>query len=179
MSIIRDLQMDEYGFFANGKFDSYSLFQGEMNLSIYAEDGASEEDAIRCINHYNGLLEKPNICNQIQECLEKFFLYMYDEWCNFDDIYGDIVTSLEPVMEGYKEGKNLITYLSKPTLYVFPQLENEIGYGIECECPWEPEHQCSIMIRNDKVVYVGPSEGEDPWGDEEDYYCVWNNLDEN
>ena len=77
--------MDEYGFFANGKFDSYSLFQGEMNLSIYAEDGASEEDAIRCINHYNGLLEKPNICNQIQECLEKFFLYMYDEWCNFDD----------------------------------------------------------------------------------------------
>lgn len=33
------------------------------------------------------------------------------------------------------------------------------------------------MIRNDKVVYIGPSEGEDPWGDEEDYYCIWNDTD--
>ena len=89
---------------------------------------------------------------------------MYDEWGDFSDVYGDVEDSLKPVMDGYNEGKQLITYLYDPTLYVFPQLENEIGYGVVCECPWEPEHQCSIMIRNDKVVYVGPAEGEDPWG---------------
>ena len=49
-------------------------------------------------------------------------------------------------MEGYKAGNQLVTYLYKPTLYVFSQLEGEIGYGIKCECPWEPEHQCSIEI---------------------------------
>lgn len=174
MSIIRDLKMDENGWFAEGKFDSKSFFQGEMKLLIFADDGATEEDAIRCIEHYNGLLEKPDVCKQIQEGLEKFFLYMYDEWNNFGDMYGDIAQSLEPIMDEYKSGTQLVTYLYKPKLYVFPQLENEIGYGLECECPWEPEYQCSIMIRNDKVVYVGPSEGEDPWGDEDDYYCIWN-----
>lgn len=177
MSIIRDLKLDENGLFAEGKFDSKSLFQGEIKLSIFVDDGATEEDAIRCIEHFNCLSDKPDVCKQIQEGLEKFFLYMYDEWNDFGDVYGDIAQSLEPVMDGYKGGTQLIAYLSKPTLYVFPQLKNEIGYGLECECPWEPEHQCSIMIRNDKVVYVGPSEGEDPWGDEDDYYCIWNDED--
>lgn len=178
MSAIRDLQIDEYNLFAHGKFDSQSLFQGEMNLSIFVDDGATEEDAIKCIERYNSLLCKPEICNQIQKGLEKFFLYMYHEWIDFGDIYGDIAKSLEPVMDGYKAGKQLITYLYKPTLCIFPQLKNEIGYGLECECPWEPEHQCLILIRNDKVVYVGPSEGNDPWGDEDDYYCIWNDNDE-
>ena len=49
-------------------------------------------------------------------------------------------------MEGYKAGNQLVTYIYKPTLYVSSQLEGEIGYGIKCECPWEPEHQCSIEI---------------------------------
>ena len=178
MSIIRNLQIDEEGWFSNGLFKSTSLFKEEMAVSIFVDDGATEDDAIKCIEHYNGLLEKPEMCRQIQEKLEKFFLYMYDEWHDFSAIYGDIVKSLEPVMDGYKEGKQLITYLYKPTLYVFPQLENEIGYGLECECPWEPEHQCLILIRNDKVVYVGPSDGKDAWGDDDDYYCVWNDEDE-
>ncbi len=56
-------------------------------------------------------------------------------------------------------------------------MKNEIGYGIECECPWEPEHQCIILIRNNNVVYVGPSEGNDPWQDENEYYCIWNDED--
>ena len=59
---------------------------------------------------------------------------------------------------------------------MYPQRQDEIGYGIECECPWEPEHQCCILIRNDKVVYVGTSEGLDPWGEEDDYHCVWDDT---
>lgn len=76
-------------------------------------------------------------------------------------------------MQAHQSGAPLIGYLSKPTSYVFSQPEGQIGYGLECECPWEPEHMCSILIRNDRVVYVGPSEELDPWGDEGDYYCVW------
>ena len=178
MSAIRDLKQDENGFFLEGKFDSRSLFEGEMNVSIFADDGATEEDALRCIDHYNSLSEKPDILEQIQSGLEKFFIYMYDEWQGFEDIYGDIAKSLESVMKEYKEGKSLVSFLYRPTLYVFPQLENEIGYGLECECPWEPEHQCMMLIRNNKVVYVGPSKGNDPWQDEDDYYCIWNDTED-
>ncbi len=177
MSIIKNLKIEENGLFANGTFESKSLFSGEMKVIIFVDDGATETDAERCINHYNNIHNKQDICNKIQTGLEKFFLYMYDEWRAFDDIYGEIADSLEVIMNGYKEGKKLISYLSKPTLYVFPQMKNEIGYGIECECPWEPEHQCIILIRNNNVVYVGPSEGNDPWQDENEYYCIWNDED--
>lgn len=172
--MIRNLEPEWGGVFLNGKFDSVSLFQGEMSVSIFAEDGATEEDAIRCIEHYNTLTEKRDVMEQIQNGLEKYFLYMCDEWKDFGGMYGDIEESLKPVMDGYRQGTELVTYLYKPMLYVYPQMENEIGYGIECECPWEPEHQCNILIRNDKVLYVGPSEGLDPWCDESEYYCIWN-----
>lgn len=178
MSVIRNLKLDDNGWFSQGTFESDSLFKGEMRITLFTDDGVTEEDANRCIEHYNKLADNKAICDKIQEELSLFFLYMYDEWGAMGDIYGDIANSLKDVMEGYKVGTPLISYLSRPTFYVYPQMENEIGYGIECECPWEPEHQCMILIRNDKVVYVGPSEGEDPWGDEDDYYCIWKDNED-
>ena len=77
----------------------------------------------------------------------------------------------------WPSGVALIEFLYKPTMYIYAPKGDEIGYCIECECPWEPEHQCNIVIRGDKVLYVGPSEGEDPWGDDEDYYCYWEDED--
>lgn len=88
--------------------------------------------------------------------------------------FDDYVKYGECPAYGYNSGKQLVSYLSDPKMYVWPQPENETGYGIVCECPWEPEHQCMILIRNDKIVYVGTSEGNTPWDDEDEYYCIWN-----
>ena len=82
--------------------------------------------------------------------------------------------SLKPVMEEYRKGTPLSSFLSSPTLLVYPQQNGDTGYGLECCCPWEPEHQCLILFRNDDVVYVGPSDMLDPWTDEEYLHCVWN-----
>ena len=119
MSIIRDLQTDENGWFADGKFNSISLFKGEMNVSIFVHDGATVAYAEKCITHYNNLNNNSDLLFKLQEYLEKFFLYMYAEW-NEMGIYDEIVKSIEPVMDGYKSGKNIIEYLSRPRLYVFP-----------------------------------------------------------
>jgi hypothetical protein len=177
MSLIRNLKEEYDGLFACGVFDSKSLFQGEMPVELYLDEGATEEDGEKCIEHYNRLLEKQEMLDALQSGLEKFFLYMYDEWEQMD-IYEDIFTSLKDVMDGYKSGKQLVSYLSDPRMCVWPQPENETGYGIVCECPWEPEHQCLILIRNDKIVYVGTSEGNTPWDDEDEYYCIWNDEEE-
>ncbi|MGO5087148.1 DUF6985 domain-containing protein [Oscillospiraceae bacterium LCP25S3_E10] len=176
MAIIQDLKTDEDGWFANGKFTSTSLFQGDMNVSIFIDDGATVEDAEKCISHYNAIKSKKALCNKLQEMLERFFLYMYEEWKAMG-IYDDIIRDCESVMEDYKAGKNLIDRLTNPELCVYPQRGDEIGYGIQCECPWKPEHQCLIIIRNDEVLYAGPSDGLAAWGDDEDYYCIWNDED--
>ena len=38
MSMIKNLETDENGWFANGTFDSDSLFQGECSVSIFLDD---------------------------------------------------------------------------------------------------------------------------------------------
>ncbi len=176
MAVIKNLKVDENGWFADGKFTSVSLFNGEMNVSIFIDDGATVEYAEKCIAHYNNLNNNSDILLKLQQYLSKFFLYMYNEW-NCMGIYDEIIDEIETVMEGYKSGKNLIEYLFQPTLYVYAPQGDDIGYGIECDCPWEPEHQCLILIRNNELLYVGQSDGLDAWGNEEDYYCIWH--DEN
>ena len=91
-------------------------------------------------------------------------------------IYDDIAKGMESALKGYMEGRNLWEFLSNPTLFVVLPEDGEtteIGYVIEADCPWEPEHQCSIIIRGNHLKYVGPSEGNTPWDDDE-YYCIWN-----
>lgn len=173
MDIIRNIETDENGWFTTGRFDSKAFFPGEMEITIFREDGASLEDAERCIRHFNSLDEKPELIADIEKGLERFFLYMYDEWAVMG-IYEQIVESLKPVKEGYAKGAKLSSYLSRPELVVYPQQNDDVGYGIQAECPWEPEHQCLILIRNDRCVYVGPFEMLDPWSDEEYLRCVWD-----
>ena len=102
---------------------------------------------------------------------------MYEEWKAMG-IYDDITRDIEPVINGYKEGKSLLKYLTKPGLYIeLPENIDEIGYVIQTECPWEPEHMCAIVILENELKYVGPSEGNTPWDDDDEYYCIWNDDD--
>ena len=145
MSMIKNLKTDENGWFANGTFDSDSLFQGECSVSIFLDDGATVEDAEKCISHYNNLKNNNAFCEKLQKKLASFFLYMYDEWKSMGT-YAEIVDTIEPVMQGYQAGKSLLAFLSNPTLCIYPQQGQDTGYGIECDCPWEPEHACLSLI---------------------------------
>lgn len=174
MCTIRNLKTDITGLFSEGVFDSQSLYKGEMKVSIFSFAGATDEDAEKCIIHYNSLKDNKDTFDNIENRLKKFFLYMYDEWQEMGDMYQGIVDSLKPVMDSYESGEKLSFYLSDPTLIVYAQNEGEIGYGIECGCPWEPEHKCLILIRNDDVVYVGSSGGQEPWAAKENLRCIWD-----
>ena len=90
MSMIKNLKTDENGWFANGTFDSDSLFQGECSVSIFLDDGATVEDAEKCISHYNNLKNNNAFCEKLQKKLASFFLYMYDEWKSMGT-YAEIV----------------------------------------------------------------------------------------
>ena len=170
--LIKDMKYDENTGSERGKFDSVSLFQGEMGIVVYTDDGASVEYSEKCIEHYNDLANNGEMLAEIEDKITRFFLYMYDEWKKMG-IYEDIVSDCEEVMKGYKSGRKLTDFLSAPALYIDAPVGEGIGYCIVADCPWEPEHQCEIIIRDDTVLYAGPCEGETPWGDEDDYYCIW------
>ena len=173
-TIIKNLKENESDpEWLEGKFESKSLFQGEMDITIMENTEKAKEYAEKCIEHYNELNNNNKLLEKINEKLAKFMLYMYEEWKEMD-IYDDIAEGIEPAMKGYKEGESLLKYLTEPRLYIeLPPNSDEIGYMIETECPWEPEHMCSIIIRGNELKYVGPSEGNTPWDNEDDYYCIW------
>lgn len=75
-------------------------------------------------------------------------------------------------MLDYKGKENILEYLSNLHMYVFYPKDDRIGYNIECDCTWEPEQQCSIIIRENEVLYAGPSEGFNAWSDGE-FFCIW------
>lgn len=179
MALIRNLHTDENGWFAEGTFTSNSIFSGEMNILIFVDDGATVEYAEECIRHYNQLIDKAELCTELQKKLSNFFTYMYDEWESMGmKIYDEIVEQLKPIMAGYNSGKALIDYLESPTLCIYAPQGSGVGYGIECDCPWEPEHKCLIIIRNNELLYVGASGGLDAWCDKDEYYCIWDDNNE-
>ena len=138
-------------------------------------NGATIEYAEKCIEHYQKLVDRETFCAELNKKLGNFFLYMYEEWTSMGmPIYDEIVEQLKPVMEGYCSGKKLTDYLEDPTLCVYAPQESGIGYGIECDCPWEPEHKCLMIVRDDALLYVGPSNGLDAWCKDDEYYCIWN-----
>lgn len=178
MSIIRDMRPDENGLgWLYGKFDSESIFKGEMKMTIYSDTEESIAYAEKCIAHYNRLTENPALLDKIRENLKKFMYYMRDEW-EAMGIYEEIAEDTDKAVKGCEAGEDIIKSLTNPCLSIeLPEDDtDEIGYNIESDCPWEPEHQCSIIIRNDTLKYVGPCERNTPWDDDDEYYCIW--LDE-
>ena len=177
MAVIRDLKPDNSGLnWLEGKFDSMSLFSGEIDITIEDNTDEAMEYAERCAAHFNKLDTNQPLLEEIQNKIAKFMLYVYEEW-NGMGIYDDIAKGMESALKGYMEGRNLWEFLSNPTLFVVLPEDGEtteIGYVIEADCPWEPEHQCSIIIRGNHLKYVGPSEGNTPWDDDDEYYCIWN-----
>ena len=176
--ILNNLKEDVNGLgWLEGKFESKSLFQGKIDITIMDNTDVAKEYAEKCIAHYNAINNNKELLKKIQEGLAKFMLYMYEEWKAMG-IYDDITRDIEPVINGYKEGNSLLKYLTKPGLYIeVPENIDEIGYVIQTECPWEPEHMCAIVIRENELKYVGPSEGNTPWDDDDEYYCIWNDDD--
>ena len=68
MSIIRDILHDEGGLdWLNGKFDSVSLFNGEMDITLYGDSDEYTEYAEKCVAHYNCLNENPELMADIRE----------------------------------------------------------------------------------------------------------------
>ena len=178
MSTIREITSSGDGLdWLYGKFDSVSLFKGEMNITIYSDTEEAVSYAEKCVESFNRLTENKELIEEIREKLAGFMLYMRDEWKAMG-IYEDIAEDTEKAVRAYEAGKDIFSFLKNPVLTVeLPEEEtDDIGYELNADCPWEPEHQCSVIIRENELKYVGPCEGNTPWDDDDEYYCIW--LDE-
>ncbi len=130
-----------------GEFHS-ELFGLKMAVTIY--DAASVDYAERCIDYFNGLTE---------EILTSFYKACI-RYCNdFLRLIGQeprVLNSPSDILKSIKPGCLIVEAAEK---------SNEPIAHLELECDWDVEHGVEVVIRGNRVLYVGGFNGEDPWDD--------------
>ncbi|MCG8573625.1 MAG: hypothetical protein MI810_01980 [Flavobacteriales bacterium] len=147
MTFIKNLKEGRFGM--EGTFFS-PLFNQDIGLSI--DKDVSVEYAEICINYFNSLGE-----DLVQAFCEAAIRYCNDFLVDIGEETKDFAT--------YKEVLKLIT----PSSLMIPEAEQGlkpvVHMGFECE--WEVEHGMEIVIRDNKLLYLGAFNGEYPWYDYE------------
>ena len=138
----------------------------EIDVAVY-DEGVSEDYIEKCIMSLNNLSDKTTeeICNAAKKyCLK------------VKELYEEYDLSLIPIIPITADTKaEEICKYFKITGIVIEKPEDEkiVGYSIGGNCDWETEHGIEIIIRDEKVVYLGADEANSPWNDY-DIYDEWN-----
>ncbi len=163
MSIIKDIKQEDSLFLKGTLY--VPLFEKEAE--IWIENTVDLEYAEKCAEHLVNLNDK--MIDDFCERAVAYYKFMLEEWGYFEDIYEDIVDDIKNTVPEDISGRDILKYIYSPNLFVFPPEGDGIGYSVDCQCVWEPEHGLDLIIRDDKVLYVGESMGLGAWSSDEEY----------
>ncbi|OAB42384.1 DUF6985 domain-containing protein [Paenibacillus glacialis] len=120
------------------KYISFSADEVDMN---YVE---------KCANYLNALPD--DVIDGLSEASIRY--------CNaFLDMIGEEAQVFENARDVFKSIYPSSLNISAPEQGDKPVIDMELN------CTWEEEHGMQWIVRDDKVLYVGAYNGEDPWGD--------------
>lgn len=133
----------------------WELFDKELEVMI--DNDTDIEYAEKCAEALNSLSE--DTVKAICEAAKRYCLH-------FKDICGDEWDEWNEM--SFKITKNTPAEQLKseiyPTVLIVDKPEDErIGFHIECNCSWEPEHGLEITILDGKLVYLGAFESRRAW----------------
>lgn len=147
--MVSNIKTGKFGIEGKVRFE---LFGVEINVLINKE--VDMEYAESCACNLNCL---PNeTIEKICSASKQYCLYMLDEWAEF---------GMEVPMEFAEDtpDKEILKHIHPTTLIIEEPKENIIGYHLECECDWEPEHGLELTLRDGKLIYCGSFECCDAW----------------
>lgn len=150
--MIRDIEEGEYGLEG---FTRWELFDEEIDVTI--EEGVDIDYAEKCAEALNGLSEET--IKAIWEAAKRYCLFFIDlcgeEWDDWNEMSFK-VTEATPAEKIKSE--------IFPGCLIIDEPEDErVGFHIECNCSWEPEHGLEITILDGKLVYLGAFESRYSW----------------
>lgn len=158
--MIRDRQYDDDGAL-EAVFDSR---HADDEMELLAAPNVGGEYLQKCMEHFE------NLSNELLDALcEALCRYCEDIRDDAEDVFGNL---------GLPEtitGREILNYCCPSCLSVeAPPSEDIIGYSVEGNCDWEPEHGIQVIIRGDRLLFVSSFEGRSVWDSEESYRDEWN-----
>ncbi|MCH5204556.1 MAG: hypothetical protein J1F03_07390 [Oscillospiraceae bacterium] len=132
----------------------WELFDRELEVSI--DRGADINYAEKCAE---ALVNLPDDTVQsIFEAAKRNFLF----FCEYvgHDFNEDMDVKIYPDTHAEEIRADIF-----PHVFIVDKPKDErVGFHIECDCCWEPEHGLEITILDGRLVYLGPFEDNGPWG---------------
>lgn len=148
--MIEDLEVTDCG--TEGTLH-FALFDEDIDVLI-EEDFEDIDYAQKCAAHLNSLSEE--MIDKICRAAKAYCLYALKEWYDFDFDLSAEITEDTPVRE-------ILKCISPLCLSINCPKTDEIGYHIEFNCEWEPEHGMELTILGDELLYCGAFESINPW----------------
>lgn len=126
----------------------FRLFETYIEFAV--EDAATVEYVERCAEYLNSLSET---------VVDEFCLACIRYREDYSHMIGDDIEELE----NHRDVLELI----EPTTLIVPNPEHgdEAVVHMELNCDWDIEHGIELIVRKDKVLYVGGFNGQSPWSD--------------
>lgn len=151
MGILNDKEYDEDGMLVA----TFYCKRYDDELELTADSGVDEKYVKKCVKHYNKLSGElmDRICGALCRYCESAREKAGDDFD--EDIPEDI------------KGRDILDYYAPVSLNIeAPPSPGVIGYSIEGECDWDPEHGVQIIIRDDRLVLVSSFNGRSVWDDD-------------
>jgi hypothetical protein len=146
--LIRNIRQEHFGQEGEVYFGLFGKY-----ISLFNWQGASEAYVLKCAQYLNNLGEQiiTHLCEaSIHYCND--FLDAVGQEPKYFDKSRDVLALIRP------------SSLSIPKPRV-PAQEDVPVIHMELNCAWEEEHGMEWVIRDNKVLYVGAYNGENPWAD--------------
>ncbi len=133
-------------------------------MEVIVNSDVDEKYAERCIEHFNNLSDE--LLDSISNALCKYYESIRDE---AEEVFGDLG------MPKKVEGRDILNYCYPTSMSVeAPTSYDIIGYSIEGNCNWEPEHGFQLIIRGDKLIFASSFTGMPVWCADDSYDEDWN-----
>ncbi|UYG00854.1 DUF6985 domain-containing protein [Halomonas sp. GD1P12] len=141
------------------------------------EDGLEGEMYCALFERYIPFLSPERDPDGVQRCaayLNELDDAVIDHLCQATEHYCQTYQSESGELpREFATPREVLTHIT-PSLLIVPHFEKATPVvHMELECDWEPEHGMEWVVRNRHVLYVGPFNGEDPWGSFSPK-AVWN-----
>lgn len=136
------------------------IFGREIGVDI--DDETLIEYAEKCAQAMNSLSEETIdiICRAAKKNCLKMAELLAETGGSLDEEWFDMRTHVDENSPPREILKSIWVHL-----WVCKPKDDSIGYCLCGGCGWEPEHGFEIVIKDNKVLYVGPDEGHKPWYD--------------
>ena len=144
MKIIKNISEGEFGLEGEVFFN---LFKKDIDLTVEDTDISFAE---KCAEYLNNL--PTEVVDHLCEASIKY--------CN------NFLEAIGEPQKLFKKPRDILPLIYPSVLIVpYPEMPDKPVIHLELNCEWEEEHGMEWIIRNNKVLYVGAFNGEDPWAE--------------